>query len=165
MGRLAKQRRKEHQQTGEPRYKVAERFALTGIDERAAAVGLLEQAFNLGRLTLALPQANQPTRPLEAAAKMLRDFARRQSRNRAGQARAKRYQAAADTCAGITLAAYNPAEAIAVEIAGFLQSVFGSPMYKTTAIVAGVITEREIPDREVRTWVERIPRSHPAKNK
>jgi hypothetical protein len=161
-GQLTKQRRKKYLRTGEPLHKVTERFASIGIDEQAAAVGLLEHAFNQGRLTLMLPQADRPDRPLEAAAKVLRDFARRQRKDRAGQARAKRYQAAADTCAGITLAAYDPAKAIAGEIARFLQSVFGSPMYKTTAIIASVITECEITDREVRTWVKAL--SHPAKN-
>ena len=163
-GELAKQRRKEHRQTGEPLYKVAERFALTGIDERAAAIGLLELAFNHGRLTLMLPQADQPDRPFEGLAKKLRESAP-EGRDQASLTIAKHLRATADACEGITVAAYDPAEAIAGAIAHFLQSVFGSPMITTTATIVRVITQREIPNRQVRTWVKRIPRSHPAKNK
>jgi hypothetical protein len=162
---LTKQRRKEHRRTGEPLHKVAQRFASAGIDERAAATGLLEQAFNHGRLTLMLPQADQPDRPFEVVAKTLRDVARQQGRDQASQTLAKRLEAEADAIEGIIVAAYDPAEAIAGGIAFYLQSVFGSPMYKTTAIIASVITKREITERKVRTWVGHKARSHPAKNK
>jgi hypothetical protein len=109
---LAKQRRKEHRRTGEPLYKVAGRFASAGINEQAAAVGLLEHAFNHGRLTLMLPQADQPDRPFEGLAKKLRDLAP-QGKDQASQTIAKRLRAEADVCEGVTVAAYDPAEAIA----------------------------------------------------
>lgn len=163
-GQLAKQRRKKHRRTGAPLHKVTERFASVGIDQQAAAVGLLEQAFNLGRLTLALPQADQPDRPFDELAKKLRKLAP-QGKDRASQTIAMHLRAVAAICEGVTVAAYGPAEAIAGEIAGFLLSVFGTPMFTTTAIVVRVIMQREIPDRKVRTWLERIRRSHPAKNK
>lgn len=58
----------------------------------------------------------------------------------------------------MTVAAHNPDKSIAVAIAFWLQSVFGSPKYKTTAIITSVITGRDVTERKVRTWM-----SHPAK--
>jgi hypothetical protein len=148
---LAKQRREKHQRTGEPHHKLAERFASIGQDK--AIAGLFEFAVTMGRGTLMLPPPDQPDRPYEALAKKLRGLAKEQGRDRVSQIIAKRLDAEADAIERITVAAYNPPEAIASEIAGWLQSVFGSPMYGTTAIMASVITGCDITDRKVRTWV------------
>jgi hypothetical protein len=70
-GELAKRSRS----TKGPRHKVAAKFVSRGIDERSAAAGLLEFAFNHGRLTLMLPSASNPARQYKARAQKYRDDA------------------------------------------------------------------------------------------
>ena len=164
---LAKQRRKKHQRTGRPHHELTEKFAPIGYDK--AVTGLLEHAFNLGRLTLMLPSPDQPMRPFEALAKEIRDRAKRlKGRDQASQIIRRRLQAEADAYERVTVAAYDPAEAIAGEIAFCLQSVFGRSMYGVTAAITNVITEQNITDLMVRNWTRRAARRSskldPAKN-
>jgi hypothetical protein len=133
--------------------KVAEQFASAGINDEAAATGLLEFVFNLGRLTLMLPPADKPAQPFAELAQRLREKAEGLGRDQASQAIAMRLRAEADAYEQITAAAYNSAENIAVQIARWLKSVFGISMYKITAILTSVITGCKISERKVRTWV------------
>jgi hypothetical protein len=148
-----------------PRYRVAAKFASHGIDEGSAAVGLLEFAFNLGRLTLTLPSSDNPARPYKVLAQKYRHEAEELADDRGGQGIRWRLLALARYCDAITASAHNPSKAIAGEIAGWLETVFGSPMYKTTATITSVITGREITDRKVRTWLTADRRnSEPCQN-
>jgi hypothetical protein len=163
---LAKQDRKAKG----PRYKVTARFASRGVDQRAAAIGLLEFAFSLGRLTLMLPSADKPARPYKALAQKYRDDAERLGDDPGAQGVAAGLLILARHCDSIRASVHNPSEAIASEIAHWLETVYGSPMYKTTAVVTSVITGQEISERKVRTWVaapfgSRHSKSHPAKKR
>jgi hypothetical protein len=134
-------RDKKQRRTEQPLYRVAERFASAGIDERTAAAGLFEFAVTMGRATLMLPSADAPERPWEGTAKAVRDVAKQLGGDHISQIIARRLRREADAYERITVTAYNPPKAIALEIAGWLENVFGSPMYGITAI--SVITERE----------------------
>jgi hypothetical protein len=151
---LAKRNRK----TKGLRYNVAARFASHGIDERSAAAGLLEFAFNHGRLTLMLPSADNPARPYNARAQKYRDEAEQLAHDPGGQGIRQLLLLLARYCDSITYSAHDPSEAIAREIASWLETVFGSPMYNTTATITSVITGQAITERKVRTWLA----SHPA---
>jgi hypothetical protein len=134
------------------------KFAVKGIDKKAAEIGLLEFAFNLGRLTLALPGLiDPPDAPFSGLAKDIKDRADQLSGNdAASRAIRRRLYAEADAYAQITVAAYDPPKAIAREIAGWLRAVFGESMYGITATITNVILppEYEISERRVRTWVK-----------
>ena len=147
-GELAKRSRS----TKGPRHKVVAKFVSRGIDEQSAAAGLLEFAFNHGRLTLMLPSADNPARPYKALAQKYRDEAEELAHDRGGQGIRQLLLLLARHCDSITYSAHNPSEAVAVEIAHWLETVFGSPMYKTTATITGVIVGQEISERKVRTW-------------
>jgi hypothetical protein len=154
-GELAKRSRS----TKGPRHKVVAKFVSRGIDEQSAAAGLLEFAFNHGRLTLMLPSADNPARPYKARAQKYRDEAEQLAHDPGGQGIRQLLLLLARYCDSITASAHNPSEAIAVEIASWLETVFGSPMYKTTATITSVITGQAVTERKVRTWLK----SHPAK--
>lgn len=156
---------KRNRRTKGPRHIVAARFASRGIDERSAAAGLLEFTFDLGRLTLMLPSADNPARPYKARAQKYRDESEQLADDPDGQGIRRRLLALAQYCDSITYSAHNPSEAIATEIASWLTTVFGTPMFKITALITGVITRQEISERKVRTWVAApfARKSHPAK--
>jgi hypothetical protein len=146
---LAKQDRKAKG----PRYRVDTPFASRGIDERNAAAGLLEQAFNIGRLTLMLPSPDRPMRPFVRLAQRLRSEAEGLDGDYASRMIAAHLQRLAGVCEGITGAAHEPAKAIATEIAHWLRTVFGKRMYGITARITSVIAGQEISERKVRTWM------------
>ncbi len=159
---LAKQSRSPeppHRSTGSL-YKVAKRFE--GIDQQAAITDLFEQAVRLGWLTLSLPQADDPARPFKELGKKLRaqaDLLRNKCPFGIGDKLADHVLIAAVGCEDISVAACNPDENIAREIAAYLESVFGKPMFNTTATIASVITKKTVTPRKVRTWVSafRLP--------
>jgi hypothetical protein len=152
MGRVWAELGKRNRRTKGPRHNVAARFASRGTDERSAAAGLLEFAFNLGRLTLMLPSTDNPARPYKARAQKYRDEAEQLVHDRGAQGIRQLLLLLARYCDLITYSAHNPSEAVAVEIAHWLETVFGSPMYKTTATITSVIVGQGISERKVRTW-------------
>lgn len=150
---LTKERRENHRRTGKPLHKLAGKFDFIGHD--SAVAGLFEFAANIGRLTLALPTPDHPDRPFQALADRLKEEAKRLGNDRISKKITKQLLMVAENCEATILAAYNPEKNIAVEVAYWLDTVFGSPKYKTTAIITGVITGRAITDRKVRTWIGR----------
>lgn len=142
--------------SGEPFSKLAGEFA--SIDREDAIAGLFEFAVNIGRLTLMLPPADKPLHQYEATAERLRDEAKRLGRDTMANEAVAQLDAMAERLEAVTVAAHNPDKSIAVAIASWLKSVFGSHMYKITALITGVITGRDVTERKVRTWL-----SHPAK--
>jgi hypothetical protein len=133
------------------------------VDRNDAIAGLFEFAFKLGNLTAMLPQAENPDRPFLPLAKRLTDEANTLGRDPSSQIIAEQLLATAAYCERVTIAAYNPDEAMTVQIARWLESVFGSAKLKTTATITSVITGHEVTDRHVRNWL-RTSSSHSAKN-
>ena len=151
-------KRKRYRRREEPHHKVVERFASAGIDEHAAAAGLLEHAFNNGRVNL-LPLSNGADEFKKKAGALRTDVERLEKRMRprnVGQNYASCLRRAADIYDRIGYEHRDQAKGIACNIAFWLKTVFGSPMYTTTATITSVITGREITDRKVRTWL-RMP--------
>jgi hypothetical protein len=106
--------------------------------------------------------------PYKARAQRYRDDAEQLAGDPGAQGISERLLALARYCESIMIAAHNPPEDIAGEIAHWLETVFGSPMYQTTATIVSVITGQEISERKVRTWMaapfgSRRSKSHPAK--
>lgn len=157
MRRVWEELAKSNRQTGEPYHKLTEKFALL-VDHNNAVAGLFEFAFNLGNLTAMLPQADNPDRPFQPRAKRLKDEASTLGRDPSSQIIAGQLLATATYCDGVTVAAYNPDEAMAVRIACWLESVFGSGKLRTTATITSVITGHEVTDRHVRNWLRKLRR-------
>jgi hypothetical protein len=157
MRRVWKELAKLNRQTGEPYHKLTEKFAPLGDHDNAVA-RLFEFAFNLGNLTAMLPQADNPDRPFLRRAKRLKDEASTLGRDPSSQKIAAQLLATATYCEGFTVAACNPDQAMAVEIARWLGSVFGSPKLKTTATITSVITGHEVTDRDVWNWLRTVSR-------
>ena len=149
---LGKQSREGHKRTGKPLHKLADRFG--GISHDDAVAGLFEFAVNIGRLTLELPSAHKPDHPFQALADRLKAEAKPLlGKDTASKKIAKLLLTVAASCEAVTLTTHNPEQNIARQIACWLEAVFGSPKYKLSAIIAGVITGREISNRKVRTLV------------
>ncbi len=146
-------------------HEIAARFVERGIDEKAAIAGLLEFAFDRGRLTLMLPPGDNPRRPYRARAQRYRDEAEQLANDPGGQGIRQLLLSLAQRCEAVTLSAHAPSEAIAVGVAHFFESVFGSPKYTTTATITAVITGQNITVRKVRSLLAALKndRSHPAK--
>jgi hypothetical protein len=124
-------------------HKVAAKFDSSSVDERAATIGLLEFAFNLGRLTLMLPSADKPARPYKALAQKYHDDAERLMDDPGAQGIRMLLLILAQYCGSTRASAHNPSEVIATEIAHWLKTVFGKSMHGITALITGVITGRE----------------------
>src|SRR5262249_11658242 len=99
-----------------------------------------------------------PDRPFLPLAKRLKDEASTLGRDPSSQTIGEQLLETAKYCEGVTVAAYNPDEAMAVQIALWLESVFGSVKLKTTATIASVITGHELTDRHVRNWLRKLRR-------
>jgi hypothetical protein len=151
---LTKQTRENYRPTGKPLHKLTEGFATT--DRKAALAEFYELACNVDRLTRELPLPN-PERIGAKKAEALRADAERLEKAlkppRAGREGAKRLRRAAEVYERIQYKPGDRAKHIACELAHWLKSIFGSPMYKTTATVTSIITGREISQRQVRTWL------------
>lgn len=149
---LSKQSREGHKRTGKPLHKLAERFGSIGHDN--AVADLFEFAVKIGRLTLALPSADEPDHPFQALADRLKAEAKPLlGKDIVSKKIAKELLTVAARCEAVTIATYKPGENIAREVAAWLDFVFDSPKYKLSAIIAGVITGHEISSRKVRTLV------------
>jgi hypothetical protein len=149
---LTKQSRKERK----PFHNLTKKFAHIRRDE--AVAGIFEFAVTIGRLTFMLPSPGRPMRPFQQLAGRLRAEAKRLGKDAISQAIGSQLLAVAKHCERVTGARRDPDKAIATEIAGYLNFVFGSPKYGTAATITSVIVEHEISERKVRTWM-----SHPAK--
>jgi len=152
---FSKQSREAHRRTGRPLHALTERFATP--DRNAAVTEFFELACNVGRLTLELPLPN-PNRTGAKKAEALRADAERLEKTlkprRAGRESAKHLRRAAETYERLQYKHGDRAKHIACELAHWLEAVFGSAMYQTTATVTSIITRRQISERKVRTWLQ-----------
>src|SRR5262249_14634038 len=110
-------------------------------------------AATMGRLTYMLPSPDDPLRPFQPLADRLKEEASQiKGKDAVSQDIAGMLRSVAEHCERVTASRHDPDKAIAVEIAGRLDAVFGSPKYKTAATIASVIVEHDITERDVRTW-------------
>jgi hypothetical protein len=153
---FSKRSRENHQRTGRPLRELTERFATD--DRNVALADFLEFACNVGSLTLRLPPQRTGAAEFAKKAEALRADAERLEKalkpRRAGREGAKHLRRAAETYERIQCKPRDRAKHIACELAHWLESVFGSPMYQTTATVTSIITGQEILWRSVRTWFQ-----------
>jgi hypothetical protein len=159
---------KGHRMTG-PRYKLAKKFEAIGVDEKAAVVGLFEQAVNVGRLTLSLPPEKAVSNYwTQQAAKLRADaerIAKHPTPDKSAAAFARRLIKAAEAYEGLRFKTHDQLPGVAGSIALYMKEVFGQPMYETTAAITGTIMEVKVTGRLVRRWETALSRaaSDPAK--
>jgi len=165
-GEFAKRRRDEKYRSVEPFYRVAERFASKGLSQEAAVAGLFAVAVKHGVAAEIIP-LNNKAHPFKEKADSLRTDAEQVGKirpSRVGKKYAQRLRKAADVYDAIEFEQRDRAEAIAGEIAVYLQSFFESPkgkpaaMHKPIAVITSVITGRDITGQQVYNWLRALKR-------
>jgi hypothetical protein len=147
---LRKQVRENNQSNLVPRYKANRLFP----DQDSAIKELFLHAFDNGRLNLALPQETHPHWAQQAAQKLRADSALilRSLSRKSALPMTRCLLKAAKVYERLRYKERNGVSGIAINLAGIMKAIFGTPMYETTATITTVITETKVTGRMVRTW-------------
>ena len=155
---LRKQVRENNQTTTIPRHKADRLFP----NQDSALKELFSQAFDNGRLNLALPPQETSVFWAQQAAQKLRadaDLISKSLPRKSALPMVRHLLKAAKVYDRLRYKKRDKVSGIAINIAAVMKAIFGKPMYETTATITSVITEATVTGRMVRTWRAALSRS------